>query len=297
MRFVVFASPYNEESGGNIVLWLLCERLRKLGFDAYIWPSTAMYNYIPRSWKDVGRILLHVRDLITGSKVKSGPFSLPIATRDIVRDSILVYPEVVNGNPLRGRKIVRWFLHRPGHHTGTIRFGRNELYFFYQDAFNDPDINPDSGNRLTITYLHPAYQNLCAGDRSTTCVLVRKGKDRLGSVALRGDVIIDGMSHEQIAAEFNKAGFLQSLDQYSMYSIFAAICGCTPVIEPMPGVSKKQWFPREEDRYGLAYGWDDIDWAIRTRPLLVDKIMRDREIEDQMVIDFARKADEFFRKC
>lgn len=297
MRFVVFALPYDEDSGGGIALLLLCQRLRELGFDAYVWPATTPLSFIPRSLKDVGRILRHCRNLLTGRRFPTGPFAVPLATRKVVDDAIIIYPEIVNGNPLRGRKVVRWFLHRPGHHTGKVDYGRNELYFYYQDAFNDPAINPHPDNRLTITYLHPAYVDRGIGTRTGTCVLVRKGKDRLDSVKVRGDVVVDGMSHEQIAEEFNKAGFLQSLDQYSMYSIFAAICGCTPVIEPYPGVSKEQWFPREEDRYGLAYGWDDIDWAVQTRPLLFDKILRDRKVEDQMVIDFAKKADEFFRKC
>lgn len=255
-----------------------------------------MYSIIPHSWKDVGRILLHCKNLITGQRFPTGPFSVPIATRKIVKDAIVIYPEVINGNPLRGKSIIRWFLHRPGHHTGKIKYGKNELYFFYQDAFNDSTVNSNPDNRLTVTYLHSAYKNYGNAKRDTNCVLIRKGKDRLNSVNLRGNVIVDGMSHEQIAKEFNNSRFLQSLDQYSMYSIFAAICGCIPVIEPTPGLSKYEWFPREEDRYGLAYGWDDIDWAVGTRDLLLEKLSKERKSEDQMVINFVEKAKRFFKK-
>lgn len=294
MKFVVYAFPYESDRGGNIALLLLCERLRKLGFDAYIWPATTPYSLVPQNWKGVGKTGRRLLHLATGHRFPVGPFSVPIATRQIVEESVVIYPEIVAGNPIRANRIVRWFLHRPGHHTGLVNYGTNELYFFYQDAFNDVGINPDSSNRLTVTYHHPAYKDSNSGRRQGTSVLIRKGSDRLNYVTLRGDTVIDGMSHESVAEVFNSTEYLQSLDSYSMYSVFAAMCGCTPVIEPRPGISKEQWFPREEDRYGLAYGWDDVDWAVRTRPLLIEKLSKDRQSEDVMVDAFAEKAKRFF---
>ncbi len=294
MKFVVYAFPYESDRGGNIALLLLCERLRELGADAYIWPATTPYSLVPRNLKGVGKTARRLLQLLTGHKFPTGPFPVPIATRQIVDESVVIYPEIVAGNPIRGKKIVRWFLHRPGHHTGKINYGGNELYFFYQDAFNDTDINPYSSNRLTVTYHHPAYKNLHADNRRGTCVLVRKGSDRLDHIELRSNMIIDGMSHENVAEIFNGTNYLQSLDLYSMYSVFAAMCGCTPVIEPKPGVSKEQWFPREEDRYGLAYGWDDINWAVETRPFLIKKLLQDRQIEDAMTKEFIEKVESFF---
>lgn len=294
MRFVVFSFPYDQDSGGGIALLLLCERLRELGHEAYVWPATTPYSFIPRNWKDVGKIARRWMYQLTGRVFPTGPFCVPIATRKIVKDAVVVYPEVVTSNPLRSKRVVRWFLHRPGHHTGNIDYGRNEIYFFYQDAFNDIRFNSDLENRLTVTYLHPAYKDSGNAERSGTCVLIRKGGDRLNDVSLRGDVIIDGMSHEETAAAFNKAEFLQSLDTYSMYTVFAAMCGCTPVIEPLPGVTKKEWIPHDEDRYGRAYGWDDVEWAVKTRPLLAERLSRDRKSEDRMVLQFVEKVERFF---
>ncbi|WP_267350641.1 hypothetical protein [Sphingomonas sp. GM_Shp_2] len=294
LRFVVFSFPYDQDSGGGIALLLLCERLRELGFDAYIWPATTPYSLLPRSWKEAGKIIRRWRQLLPGQRFSTGPFSVPIATRQIVKDAVAVYPEVVVDNPLRSRKVVRWFLHRPGHHTGKVRYGKNELYFFYQDAFNDTNYNSNLDNRLTVTYLHPAYTNRGDENRAGTCVLIRKGKNRLSCIELKSDDIVDGMSHEETADHFNRSEYLQSLDTYSMYSVFAAMCGCTPVIEPVPGVTKEQWFPREEDRYGLAYGWDDVEWAINTRGLLLERLSQDRKAEDQMVVNFTNAVESFF---
>lgn len=293
MRFVIYAFPYDDDRGGNIALLLLCHRMRELGFDAFIWPATTPYSLIPRNLKGIGKTLRRLMYLVTGHQFPTGPFSVPIADHRILKDAVVIYPEIVAGNPIRAGKVVRWFLHRPGHHTGKVDYSSNEIYFFYQDAFNDPNLNPHSDNRLTVTYHHPAYKDH-KHDRNGTCVLIRKGHDRLKEVSLRGDVIIDGMAHEDVAKTFNDFEFLQSLDPYSMYSVFAAMCGCTPVIEPTPGVSKEEWFPRERDRYGLAYGWQDIDWAIRTRPLLIERLSSDRKSEDAMVERFVSKTKAFF---
>jgi hypothetical protein len=40
----------------------------------------------------------------------------------------------------------------------------------------------------------------------------------------------------------------------------------------MPGVSKREWVPEEDGSYGLAYGEDDIQYAIQTRELMLDKL-------------------------
>jgi len=43
-----------------------------------------------------------------------------------------------------------------------------------------------------------------------------------------------------------------------MFGLSAAMCGCTPVVIPDPGLTREQWTPEGGDRYGVAYGVDDV---------------------------------------
>lgn len=292
-HFIIYGFSYDETSGGAIALHLLCERLNQMGEKALIWPAGRSTSPLLRALKSFkSRIRRGCR--LSDDSFETGPFTNKIATAADLENAIVVYPEVISGNPLNSRSVVRWFLHRPGYHTGEASYGPGELYFFYQDAFNDSAINLDTENRLTLTYLNPAYTNRNPGPRVGTCCLVRKGKDRVTPQDLEGKLCVDQMTHGEIAAAFNHHEYLHSFDTYSMYSVFAAICGCVPVIEPMPGISREQWFPKETDRYGLAYGWDDVGWARETRGLLLERMANDRRQEDRMLEDFVAKCHASF---
>ncbi|WP_230772240.1 hypothetical protein [Sphingomonas sp. Leaf4] len=296
-HFVIYSFTHDETSGGTIALHLLCERLRQMGERALIWPVGKPPHRFPRDLRSLKAHIRYQRQRRNGRPFDTGPFANPVATLADLDGAIVVYPEVISGNPLRSRSVVRWFLHRPGHHTGQTGYGPGELYFFYQDAFNDPAINLDPDSRLTLTYLNPAYANRNPGPRDGICCLIRKGKDRVTAHDLEGKTVVDDMTHAEMAAAFNQHEYLHSFDTYSMYSVFAAMCGCVPVIEPMPGVSREQWFPNEADRYGLAYGWDDVAWARETQGLLLERMADDRHAEDRLLARFVAKCQAFFGRA
>ena len=87
-------------------------------------------------------------------------------------------------------------------------------------------------------------------------------------------VLIDGLSHQEIAKIFNECKYFVSYDLYTMYSVYAAMCGCISIVVPMDGLSKEAWRPEPERRYGIAYGEDDIEFAISTRNLLLEELDR-----------------------
>lgn len=292
--YVIYTYPFQEDSGGALVLHLLCERLNAHGERAMLWNEERPYRFLPDANTPLKKILRYIALKLYGVKFALGHYKAPIATRADVRDAIVVYPEVIDGNPLDSQRVARWFLHQPGYHTGKTVYGEGELYFFYQDAFNDPTINPDAGNRLTLTYLSPVYTRTNFGEREGTCYLLRKGKDRAAGINFGDQLCVDDLTHAEKAAAFNKYKYLHSFDTYSMYSVFAAMCGCIAVIEPEKGVSREAWFPNEADRYGLAYGWDDTAWAERTQPALLEHLVSNRRAEDLTLERFVEKTQAFF---
>ena len=207
---------------------------------------------------------------------------------------MVIYPEIISGNPLGASKVARWFLHKPGYHTGQINYGKGEIYFFYAEAFNDKAINPDVDNYLKLTYSNPIYQRTNFGPRRGTCYLVRKGRQRRLDQHPPDAVLVDNLSHHEKAAVFNEVECVYSYDPNTFYLILAAICGCVPVIIPEDGVSREEWQPSPRLRMGLAYGAAEISLARQQRGDLLDRRKRQIEEEDQMVHRFVQKCRSHF---
>lgn len=200
-------------------------------------------------------------------------YKTPLAKSVDLDKSIVVYPEIVSGNPLRAPRYVRWLLHEPGFHEGAFIHATGDLYFCYQEAFNKNCSGMIYGGLLTIadTFLD-IYRNVNPGERSKVCYMIRKGIDRKDLPDVSDLWVVDGYSHHELASAFNECRVCYFYDPYTTYAAYAAACGCIPVIVPMPGVSKKEWVPEEDGSYGLAYGDDDIQYAIETRDLMLNKL-------------------------
>jgi hypothetical protein len=293
-KFIIWVPTFDEKMGGAIVMHLLCHRLNEMGQTAHLWPASRPLVRWPPRPRSILRWLRYAL-IDRGRHFSTGPFPSVLASPRDVPGSIVVYPEIVRGNPLKADHVVRWFLHKPGFHTGIADYGPGELYFFIVDAFNDEAINPTPDNRLTLQWTNEAYRDR-GGDatRSGSCYLMRHGAGRALAHDLRNSVPIDGLSHAEKADAFNRCERFYSYDPYTFYLWYAAICGCIPIVVPEPGMSRRDWKLHEEDRYGIAYGEADIPWAIETRGKLLDKLRSRRETEDMMVRAFIDKCKAWY---
>jgi hypothetical protein len=289
--FIIWAPSFDDSSGGVIALHMLCRRLNEIGEHALIWEPGRPAVTSPLELKEW---LKAVRYEVGRTKrlYRRGPFSNPVAKRSDLKDAIVIYPEIVEGNPLGVEKVVRWLLHRPGYHTGQVAYGPHDLYFFYQEAFDDPKLNRFPDNRLTLTWFNEAYTDRGSGERSGTAYLIRKGEGRPIVHDLTDSTCVDHLSHEGRAEVFRRTKYFFTYDLYTMYGLYAALCGCIPVVVPDPALSKEDWTPREADRYGIAYGMDDVAWAIATRNILLERVQQVRQEQDEMVRRFVRRCHE-----
>ena len=222
-------------------------------------------------------------------------FETPVATPRDLEGAIVIYPEIVNGNPLRARHVVRWLLHSPGFHTGQYKYGKGDRFFFYQKAFDDTALNPDNDNLLKTVFVRDdIYQQRNFGSRNGSCYFLRKGKDRQIVHPLEDSILVDGLTHRELAEVFDRVDRCISYDPYTMYSHFAALCGCDSIVVPVDGVSKEEWYPDPADRYGLAYGFDDVGEARRTRPLLLPHMKRQESEANDSVGAFIAKCERYF---
>jgi len=295
--FVVYAPRFNEDSGGSIALHRLVDLLNRTGHRAFVWPNRrprdhvrvaaadklAMWRWRWREWR---------KPFVTHPS-----FDTPLATDTDLEGAIVVYPETVRGNPLQSPRVVRWLLHKPGFHKGHSDYGPEDRFFFYQRAFDDPRLNPSGAdNLLKVSWVrddvyHPP---IAEQQRHGTAVLWRKGHGRQPIHDPNDAVVVDGLSHGAMAEVLRRVRTFVCYDLYTMYSLFAALCGCDSVVVPDPAIAKEHWYPNAADRYGIAYGFDDVDWARATRPLLLPHLKAQESAANATVDAFVEKCRAYF---
>jgi hypothetical protein len=267
---------------------LLCHRLNEAGETAALWPSAR-----PRvRLRSPLTILRWFKHALTRRErgFSRGPFPNRLARPRDIEAAIVVYPEIVDGNPLAGKRVVRWFLHKPGYLTGSVNYGKDDLFFYFIESFNDPSINPHSANRLALRWIHDAYFDRGTMRREASCYLLRKGAGRPLVHDLTGSIQIDSLSHQEKAEQFNTKRRFYSYDLYTMYSVYAALCGCISIVVPEPGLSRDDWLRDELLCNGVAYGEEDIPRALATRDALISQLTGGRADEDRMLADFIAKC-------
>lgn len=276
MKFIIWTPIYRDNSGGIIVLHKLAKILQDAGHVALIWPqpkpSKSEIKSI-RGWIKYARwIRLRIKNFLTSKNIHS-PYGLKVARNRDISGAVIVYPEIAVGNPLRGSCVVRWLLNKPGVINGKKDFGSEDLFFYYHEHFNDWDLNPHKDRILNVTELmSKVYKNWNGSDRSGQCYMVRKGRNRELSYHNQGAKKVDGLTHEELAQIFNECKYFICYDLYTMYCRYAAMCGCIPVVVPQEGLSKEKWRPEVKNRYGIAYGFEDVPWALETREKLFEHL-------------------------
>jgi hypothetical protein len=75
-----------------------------------------------------------------------------------------------------------------------------------------------------------------------------------------------------LAETFNRHEIFFTYNTQTFISVLAALCGCISVILPHPATSKEKIFRFPQNKYGIAYGFEDIDHSINTLPLVRENI-------------------------
>lgn len=295
IKFIVYAPPYNVDFGGVLVLYKLAALLRSLGYSCYVWPNFKPGPADFYRWAYFKSLASAVKKFLKRTLDYSSPYHIAVASYRDISTSIVIYPEVVDGNPLGAKNVVRWLLHRPGTHTGRSNFGKNDLFFYFDKQFDDPLINRFTENHLHLLELmSETYKQVNFGARNGVCYMVRKGYGRILDKHGNNAIMLDNCSHAEIARVFNSCETFVSYDLYTMYSRYAAMCGCKSIVIPEEGVTKEQWYPDENCRYGIAYGFDDIPWALATREKLLSANQDAEGRYLKSVSDFSVKCENYF---
>lgn len=285
LRFYIMAGSYDENVGGTVVLHRLCHELNALGIEAQMVPFRRSFdikiNYL------IVPLLKLLKDFISRSfSYKTNPnFITPVCKKKIdfsSGDLVVIYPEIIFGNPLNAKKIVRWFLHHPGYHEGKYLYGINELYFRYHSGIKIPSDLEISTSSLELKVVHYPVEfynkENQLQNRLGTAYSIRKGVGKNLVHDSTNSILIDGRSHQEVSEIFKSVETFISYDTRSAYSTFAVLCGCNSVLIPDEGVDIEEWLPSLKDRAGLAYGFEMIDIAKLNHNKLEERV--NQEIVD-----------------
>lgn len=303
-KIIIYTPSYDENSGGRVVLHYLCHLANSIGFESYLVKSTenVLFDF-KKPLRSIYRIIRGAISQVTPLKTNKN-FNTPVLKRlpKNLDEFMVVYYEQIIGNPLYAKNVIRYMLHYPGYHTGYAFFGFNEYHILWEDVTNVMDFPHCERQKfpMKVTYMleniYNKNQSLTHDERIIDCYMIRKGVGKPfdhPNTAIK----LDGLSHNQIAKIFKKAKYFYCYDEYTMYTRFAAMCGCIPIVVPDNQFKKKSdWNISKFMTYGIAYGLDEINNAIEENATLDKLIEEEKNILLKGIEESFTAASVFFKK-
>lgn len=317
---VLIVTPY-VYAGGPVVLCELCRLLSKSGYDARLLPMKRLPS--KSDYKDITireyiecRIASLLSSLLIcivpnrrlrenvvpydyyhprhfkGCRIKFLPFFNGEKT-------LVVYPDMVYGNPFNGSNVVRWLLYHYGYVNDHEAYSESDMFLGYRDVFNDSDVKV-FGSNVTINHFDSdLYKRTNFGNREGNCYIIRKGKDRPDLPDHFDGLVIDDFSEEEKVSVLNSCKRCYCYDTQTFYSSIAAVCGCESIIVPEPGKGRRDYRGDDErPLFGVAFGesQEEINWAKSTIPDLLQAIDPTQNNAEN-VQQFINNVEEFFGVC
>jgi hypothetical protein len=262
MNILVYTtSPFNFTCGGLVVQYELCRIIDSLGFN----------------------IRIHAPE-----KIRNSIFSKFYNSEFDLNQTIVIYGETIEGNPLNAPHVVRWILAPVGIACESKLNTWNNLdlvYFFNSDKLflNDESKIGKIYKTLTSVYINPIINNYNDPNRKGYCHTFRKSHyhkilkyahpPKHSQEITRSHKFIDCINI------FNKRDIFISYDPLTFLNIMAAMCGCVSVVIKVDDMSEDDWikttvvYPYLQANnlnklYGVAYGLSEIEWARNTLHLV-----------------------------
>ncbi len=255
MNFVIYApGDYTPNGGGCVALHKLAHNISSCGETCYIMTSKKNPDYLGIE-VDLQR-------------------AIEICT---TTDAIAIYPEVTCGNPFHAKKVMRWILYNVRNYGEFGIFGEKDLIYMYAPFFTLREPHEIHGELRAVELNLDIFYNKGL-ERKGSCYLIKKGNNK-EQTHPEDSIMLDDYptkgGNEYLAHIFNTTEIYYSYDNASYLSVFASLCGCTSLVMPEIGVTPEEWhngFPYF--KYGIAYGKDDLHYAVETAPLLKPELLK-----------------------
>ncbi len=278
--YLIFVPPFTERSAGIRCLWGLAADLRDAGFNA----------------------LCVIEDQVrSGGIFESGdappiPSTVSYSTAlHLVRwgKVVVIYPEVVYGNPLGAPRVVRYVCNRPGLLGGSSRFDDGEKLFVYSRQFLHYMARDVDG----VLYKPMLDDELFSPPSETIARVKRLFYVGKGSYI---DGVLDRGTYTEITREwparaelpelFRQADHLVSFDTTSLIVFEAALCGCPSVLVPDGRVDEEVLKRYELGPAGVVMSFAELPAARATLADLPGNLRRARELYADQLRAFVEKT-------
>ena len=268
--YYVVAPPYTEMSSGIRVLHYLCHALNLKGLEAYV-----------------------------TTPGRSDALRTPLLTEAVRarhraqgREPIVIYPEVVHGNPLEARNVVRYLLNVPGKLGGPEHFDEGDFLLEYRPEFIPDGLQVDGALRLPTSDLNIFnLKGVDESERDEICYFVNRYQGDISEVP-EGAIEISPRvprSLKQLAELLKRSKLLYTYEP-SAIATEAKLCGCAVIYVPNSEMSE---FPHKDN-----FGKDGAAWG--TAPEQIEKALATvghvRKNYEELISRFYSQLDEFVAK-
>ncbi|MFB9160453.1 hypothetical protein [Chromobacterium violaceum] len=226
--YYILTPRYTRISNGIRALHLLCHYLNKLGEEAYVL-----------------------------TRETDPELTTPLLSKEIVnrhksvnRVPIIVYPEVIHGNPMNGSSVVRYVLNHIGLLGGPQRYDKSDMLVYWAAEYVDPARDADPSIILIPTVDTKIFNNENnPQDQERSEVLIYPGRyeqarEEFPSLFKDATVITQEWphSHEELAALLRRGKVLYCFANSSIVSE-ALLCGCPIVFKETPFTARPDGVP------------------------------------------------------
>lgn len=270
--YYVYAPPFHETSGGVRAMHYLCHELNNVGQQAYL--------YLDGASSSLNTPLL-TPELISQHKAQG-------------LEPVVIYPEVVQGNPLRAKNVVRYFLNIPGFLTNTplekLGWAKSDMFFTH-----GADIVPEGWQAtfLQVPLLNTrVYNPDGAGEREGSLVWLNRFLNANGVTEPITDNSIEisyrvGVRTPEELAELYRKAELFYTYEHTTACFEALLCGCPVVYLPNPLFLSK---PVHSYLGSDGVAWGNTPEAIAYAKATVHKV---RERYDETIAAFRQELAHF----
>jgi hypothetical protein len=222
--------------------------------------------------------------------------------------TVSIYPQICRGNPFNTIHVARWILYDTEYEIEQF-YGENDVYFNYGNfkTFRKVDLR-----ELTVLnyYFNRLYKTN-HGKRKTFCHILHKHTPPNGHEILKhlNSEDLTGWkqngAYDYLREKLNEYEYFLTYDQKSFYTLAAGLCGTKSIIlNPGPSYEFAQNAYTNSEEYnqimspteyriknkiqmfGVAYGWDDLNWAEKTIDLVPDYLREIEKIDNKTVDNF-----------
>ena len=165
---------------------------------------------------------------------------------DITDNTLVIYPEIVSGNPLGAKHVMRWILLNLGIEMPIDHYKNwnpNDLVYIWDVK----DKKNSCIKQLSTPWLNPIFKNNnIDGLRNKTCFLVKKAKLYPGFknsyyIHDKDSIDLEKLNLLEKANLLNECKYFFCYDLNTAFIPFAILCGCIPILYSYDNYTKETW--------------------------------------------------------